>query len=158
MTVTTKLDYRLNVGQELSATDEYALIVNGSSWRQVLIEGRVTASATAPPHNIGAIGVGVDDTLGMPRTLTIAETASVIVNSSAPQTYVFAISANGRGIKVINHGVIDVRSGGEARGISVSGGGLENRGTISVSAPGSAVAVTLAGDLPRIGECKCRRS
>jgi Ca2+-binding RTX toxin-like protein len=146
MTTIVKLDYRLAAGQELSAATEDVLIVTGSNWRQVLLEGRILVEAPAAPRNIVAVRVGADDTLGTPRTLTIAETGSITVNSTTPQMFVAAISAGGsfgRGIKMLNLGVIDVRSAGEAWGVSVATGGFENRGTLSVSAPRNATAVVM---------------
>lgn len=145
-TTVVKLDYRLAAGQEIAVTNEYALFVNGSNWRQVLIEGRIVANGSGATQSLGAVGLSADDASGFPRTFTIAQTGSIAVDSTTPNIFVSGLSAGGsfgKGIKVTNLGVIDVRSAGEAWGVSAATGGFENRGTVSVSAPRSATGVIL---------------
>jgi len=139
-------DYVLPAGQVLSGVGEAALRIEGQDWRNATLNGRVELTNSSYPYSLTAVIATYDTYWGSGgQTLTIGAGGSISATSSN-NSFVSAVGvagSTGSGVKLVNLGSIEVRTSGEAWGVSVSIAGFENQGSLVVNATGSATGVDM---------------
>jgi Ca2+-binding RTX toxin-like protein len=151
VTTTITADFVQSTGSTLTSVDEAGVSVQGSAWSNVTFNGLVQVNI--PTDSFPVIGViASSGGAGPAPNLTIGATGDLEVNSTAPSGFAGGFSA-GDGINLVNRGTIDVRSLGEAQGVSTGSGGFQNQGVLTVSASSNVTGVTMehGGDFANSG-------
>jgi hypothetical protein len=148
VTVNVTGDYVLPAGQTISATNETALYFVNGTWSNIHLDGTLTVESSVHESAI-EIGAASIATTGI---VTIGESGSIQVHESGPG-FAVAIGGLSAGSQLINLGRINVVSQGEAWGVGFTGGAFDNRGSVSVSALGNVVGVSMdaGGDFTNSG-------
>jgi Ca2+-binding RTX toxin-like protein len=133
-------DFSLATGQTLSSTNEDALWVHGVDWRVITIHGQITVTGTEPVYGVSAINAAAEyNGPRGTRSLTISKTGVVNVSDTAGN-FAGAVSADGT-VKMVSHGVLTVKSAGDASGVSSLD--FQNHGSLTVEAARSATGVSI---------------
>jgi Ca2+-binding RTX toxin-like protein len=127
-------DFVLPAGQVLSSIDQEALVLDGSSWRSLTLNGVVNVSTTTGHHPTKGISAYSTDSN---PTVSIGAAGELHVHESGGLAFASGLIMYTSGATragLLNLGLIEVRGEDEAWGVSAYGGvNVDNRGSITVN-------------------------